>query len=103
MGMIQMLHEVSTATVTSQLIKQGGMRRRAVAGVRPIDRARCRFAGPAVTVRYAPMREDLDPVASIGHPDNPITRAIETMPAGAVMVIQAGGLEGGALGDVLIA
>src|SRR4051812_6784652 len=103
MGMIQMLHEVSTATVTSQLIKQGGMRTRAVRGVRPIDPARCRFAGPAVTVRYAPMREDLDAVASIGHPANPTTQAIETIPEGSVLVMQAGGMQGGALGDVLIA
>src|SRR3954452_21545388 len=103
MDMIQMLHEVSTATVTSQLIKQGGMRTRAVRGVRPIDPARCRFAGPAVTVRYAPMREDLDAIASIAHPSNPMTQAIETMAAGSVLVVQAGGMQGGALGDVLIA
>jgi regulator of RNase E activity RraA len=103
MDMIETLREVSTATVTSQLIKQGGMRTRAVRGVRPIDQARCRFAGPAVTVRYAPMREDLDPIASIGHEDNPMTKAIETMPAGSVLVIQAGGFAGGALGDVLVA
>jgi regulator of RNase E activity RraA len=103
MNMIEMLHEVSTATVTSQLIKQGGMRTRAVRGVRPIDPARCRFAGPAVTVRYAPMREDLDAIASIAHPSNPMTKAIETMPVGSVLVIQASGLQGGALGDVLIA
>lgn len=103
MNTIEMLHEVSTATVTSQLIKQGGMRTRAVRGVRPIDPGRCRFAGPAVTVRYAPMREDLDAIASIAHPDNPMTAAIETMPAGSVLVVQAGGMQGGALGDVLIA
>jgi regulator of RNase E activity RraA len=101
--LFEVLHEVSTATITSQLIKQAGMRTRSVRGVRPIDAARCRFAGPAVTVRYAPMREDLDAVASIAHPDNPMTKAIETAPPGAVLVIQAGGLQGGALGDVLIA
>jgi regulator of RNase E activity RraA len=103
MDMIETLHEVSTATITSQLIKQGGMRTRAVRGVRPIDPARFRFAGPAVTVRYAPMREDLDGLASIGHPDNPMTKAIETMPTGSVLVVQAGTMQGGALGDVLIA
>jgi len=102
-NVIETLKEVSTATVTSQLIKQAGMRTRAVRFVRPIDPSRCRFAGPAVTVRYAPMREDLDALASIGHPDNPMTKAIETVPPGSVLVIQAGGLHGGALGDVLIA
>lgn len=104
MDTIATLREVSTATITSQLIKQARMRSRAVRGVRPIDPARCRFAGPAVTVRYAPMREDLDPIASIAHPDNPMTRAIETMAPGSVLVIDAcGGEQGGALGDVLVA
>ena len=104
MDPIETLRAVSTATVTSQLIKQAGMRTRAVRGVRPIDPARCRFVGAAVTIRYAPMREDLDPVASIAHPDNPMTAAIETMAPGAVLVVDAGGRSaGGALGDVLVA
>jgi regulator of RNase E activity RraA len=104
MDIIETLRGVSTATITSQLIKQGGMRTRAVRGVRPIDPARCRFVGPAATVRYAPMREDLDPIASIAHPDNPMTRAIETMAPGSVLVVDSGGgAQGGALGDVLVA
>ncbi len=101
---LAILREVSTATVTSQLIKQGRMRTRSVLGVRPLDAARCRIVGPVVTVRYAPMREDLDPVASIAHPDNPMTRAIEESAAGSVLVVDMMGcVAGGALGDVLVA
>ena len=104
MDPIETLRGVSTATITSQLIKQAGMRTRAIRGVRPIDPARCRFVGPAVTVRYAPMREDLDAIASIAHPDNPMTRAIETVAPGSVLVVDSGGgSQGGALGDVLVA
>ena len=98
------LREVSTATVTSQLIKQGKMRTRSILGVHPLDPARCRIVGEVVTVRYAPMREDMDAVASIAHPDNPMTRAIETAPPGSVLVIDMMGCTaGGALGDVLVA
>jgi regulator of RNase E activity RraA len=98
------LREVSTATVTSQLLKQGGMRTRAMRGVAALDPARSRIVAEAVTVRYAPMREDLDPIASISHPDNPMTRAIETAAPGSVLVVDMMGVTlGGALGDVLVA
>ena len=101
---LTILRDVSTATITSQLIKQAKMRTRAILGVRPLDPAHARIAGPVVTVRYAPMREDLDPIASIAHPENPMTSAIETAPQGSVIIASMGGcVAGGALGDVLIA
>jgi regulator of RNase E activity RraA len=98
------LKHVSTATITSQLIKIAGMRSRSPRGVRPLQAARSRFVGPAVTLRYAPMREDLDTRASTVHPDNPTRRAIETAAAGSVLVIDMGGeIGGGAVGDILAA
>ena len=103
-GTLATLREVSTATITSQLIKQAKMRTRSVLGARPLDAGRCKMVGPVVTVRYAPFREDMDPVASISHPANPMTHAIETSAPGSVLVIDMGGcLAGGALGDVLVA
>ncbi|ODU54400.1 MAG: hypothetical protein ABS99_09415 [Acetobacteraceae bacterium SCN 69-10] len=96
--------KLSTATITSQLIKLGAMRTRSPLGVRPLNPARCRFVAPAVTLRYAPMREDLDGQASIVHPHNPTRLAVETTPAGSVLMIDQGGdLGGGALGDILVA
>lgn len=98
------LEGVSTATITSQLIKIAGLRSRAPIGVRPLNPARCRFVAPAVTLRYAPMREDLEKQASIVHPDNPTRLAVETTPEGSVLMIDQGGdLGGGALGDILVA
>jgi regulator of RNase E activity RraA len=48
------LHRVSTATLTTQLLKNHGLRTRAVPGVKPVDARRCSFVGPAYTVRYVP-------------------------------------------------
>ena len=101
---LEKLRHVSTATITAQLIKQGGMRTRAPVGVRPLNPARAKFVGPAYTLRYAPMREDLDARAATVHPDNPTRKAIEGAPPGSVLVIDMGGEIGaGALGDILVA
>lgn len=101
---LEKLKGVSTATITSQLIKIAGMRSRSPRGVRPLNPARCRFVGEAATLRYAPMREDLDGRASTVHQDNPTRLAVETTPAGHVLMIdQAGSQGGGALGDILVA
>ncbi len=98
------LRQVSTATITAQLIKIAGLRTRSPLGVHPLNLARARFVGPAVTLRYAPMREDLDSRASTVHPENPTRLAIETAPAGSVLVIDMGGsIGGGAIGDILAA
>ena len=100
---IEKLRQVSTATVTAQLIKQAGMRSRAPVGVRPLNPARAKFVGPAYTLRYAPMREDLDALAATVHPDNPTRKSIEGAPPGSVLVIDMGGEAGaGALGDILV-
>ena len=98
------LRQVSTATITAQLIKIAGMRSRSPLGIAPLDRKRARFVGPAVTLRYAPMREDLDGRASTVHAENPTRQAIETAPPGSVLVIDMGGsIGGGAIGDILAA
>jgi regulator of RNase E activity RraA len=101
---LEKLRQVSTATITSQLIKIAGLRSRSPLGIRPINPARAKFVGPAVTLRYAPMREDLDARASTVHPDNPTRHVIETAPAGSVLVVDMGGnIGGGAIGDILAA
>jgi regulator of RNase E activity RraA len=98
------LRQVSTATITAQLIKIAGLRSRSPLGISPLNPARSRFVGPAVTLRYAPMREDLDARASTVHPDNPTRRVIETASPGSVLVIDmAGAIGGGAIGDILAA
>ena len=53
------LRHVSTATLTSQLIKLAGLRTRSPLNIKPLNMAKSRFVGPAVTLRYGPLREDL--------------------------------------------
>src|SRR5258708_7149215 len=100
---LEQLKSVSTATITSQLLRAHGMRTRAIAGVRPINPARCHFVGPAFTLRYVPRREDLAAGGSRALTTNPMHAAIEAIPAGSVFVLDMQGNRScGALGDVLI-
>jgi regulator of RNase E activity RraA len=95
--------EASTATLSIQLLKRG-LRSCAVSGVRPLNPAASRFAGPAYTLRFIPAREDLAVPASVARPDNPQRVAIEDVPAGAVLVIDAlRETRAGTLGDILAA
>lgn len=104
MTLIETLRQVGTATLAAQLLKKHGMRTRQVREVRPLDPARCRFVGPAVTLRYAPAREDLMAEAMLDHPANPTAPLVDALPEGAVLVVEMGGsLAGGALGDIMVA
>ena len=101
---LERLHRVSTATITTQLLKNHGMRSRAITGMQPVDKRRCKFVGPAFTVRYVPMREDLSMGGKRQLGMNPLGDAIDAAPAGSVFVFDMNGDAGcGALGDILIA
>src|SRR3546814_5964940 len=50
------------------------------------------MVGEAFTVRFIPMREDLATPAALGARDNPSRIAIDTVPQGAVLVIDGRGL-----------
>lgn len=101
---LDLLKGVSSATVTTQLLKNHGMRTRSIRGVQPISPDRCRFVGPAFTMRYVPVREDLIPTGSLANPDNPMRQAVETIPAGSVLVMDMQADPNcGALGEILVA
>lgn len=94
---------VTTASLTAQLVKRG-MRTRAIANIGPINPDTPRVFGPAYTLRYIPMREDLATGAAMADPENPQRKAIEIMPAGHVLVADTHGLDvSGTLGDILVA
>jgi regulator of RNase E activity RraA len=97
------LRQATTAAITGQLYKVHGLRYPAVQGVVPLDGGNCRFAGPAYTIRYVPQREDLNSSTDLGSKDSKVTRALEEIPEGAVLVLdmQRNGTVG-ALGDVLV-
>jgi regulator of RNase E activity RraA len=96
------LTSVSTATVTTVLLKKG-LRNVWMRGTRPLKPGQGRVAGAAFTFRFVPAREDLATPASWASPVS--TRAaIEAMPPGAVAVIDARGVrDAGVFGDILAA
>lgn len=95
------LKQISTATITLQLLKRG-IRNTYMRGVAPLAPMEDRLVGEAVTLRFIPMREDLATPESLGDKNNPQRVAIDTMPAGAILVIDARGVaDCASLGDIL--
>ncbi|MCC7485299.1 MAG: ribonuclease activity regulator RraA [Burkholderiales bacterium] len=100
---LECLRRVSTATLTSQLLKRG-MRNRSMRGVQPIHAVSERMVGEAMTLRNIPAREDLDTMESLASIEHPQRKAFETIAAGRILVIDCRGETGvGAAGDILIA
>jgi regulator of RNase E activity RraA len=83
--LIERLRRVSTATLTTLLFKRG-LRNAYIQGVRPVGVPGNTMVGPATTLRYIPAREDLDHVGVFADPAHPQRRAVETIPAGHVLV-----------------
>ena len=97
------LEAVTTATLTTVLLKRG-LRNVWIRGALPLDeRLPPRRVGRAFTLRFVPAREDLATPASWASPIS--TRAaIEAMPAGAIAVVDAMGVDSaGIFGDILCA
>ena len=97
-----LLADVSTATLTTVLLKKG-LRNVWLRGPRPLRADAPRVVGEAFTLRFVPAREDLATPASWSSPVS--TRAaIEAMPEGAVAVVDAMGIvDAGIFGDILCA
>ena len=96
------LANVSTATVTTVLLKKG-LRNVWMRGPGPLRPDSPRIFGRAFTLRFVPMREDLATPESWASPRS--TRAaIEAMPAGCIAVVDAMGVtDAGIFGDILCA
>jgi regulator of RNase E activity RraA len=100
MSALDTLKNVTTGTITTMLLKKG-IRRSWMAGAMPLGSAGKRVVGPAFTLRFVPVREDLATPESWSSPIS--TRAaIEAMPEKAVVVADAMGVTGaGIFGDIL--
>src|SRR5260221_8549428 len=96
------LRKVTTATITTMLLKKGS-RRWWMHGPKPLVPGGPRLVGPAFTLGFVPAREDLATPESWGKPIS--TRAaIEAMPEGVIAVADAMGIEtAGIFGDILCA
>ncbi|MGA1287435.1 MAG: ribonuclease activity regulator RraA [Rubrivivax sp.] len=101
-SIIDALRTVSTATLTTVLLKKG-LRKVWMRGTKPIRPGQPRLVGRAFTLRFVPAREDLATPESWGAPIS--TRAaIEAMPEGCIAVVDAMGCqEAGIFGDILCA
>lgn len=98
--LIERLQGVSTATLTTQLLKRG-YRSRFVAGAKPL-KSGTRMVGAARTMRYVPMREDIDTLDSLGDPSNVQRTLIEDIHPGEVLVIDGmQRTDAGSLGSIL--
>ena len=94
------LKNITTGTITTMLLKKG-IRHAWMKGAMPFGFSGKRVVGPAFTLRFVPVREDLATPESWMKPIS--TRgAIEAMPADCVVVADAMGVTGaGIFGDIL--
>jgi regulator of RNase E activity RraA len=97
---LKTLRNVTTGTITTILLKRG-IRRTWMQGPMPLTPGGTRVVGPAFTLRFVPVREDLATPESWAKPIS--TRAaIEAMPEGCVVVVDAMGVQNaGIFGDIL--
>ncbi|RJE85061.1 ribonuclease activity regulator RraA [Paracoccus onubensis] len=80
------LKKISTASIATALFKRG-LRNQFIQGVVPVAPKDENMVGPAFTLRYIPAREDRNPITVFRNADHPQRVAIETCPAGHVLVM----------------
>lgn len=85
---IEKLKKVSTATVATILFKRG-LKNQFIQDVKTLSKGKGTMVGEAFTLRYIPAREDLNPITVFQDPEHPQRKAVESCPAGAVMVIDS--------------
>lgn len=99
---LDLLGQVSTATLSSQMRKRG-FRNVFMHGPAPL-RPDLRMAGQALTLRYIPTREDLDRTGEFDNRTNKQRLAVEQVGRGDVLVIDARGeTRAASLGNILAA
>lgn len=100
-AVIDTLSAITTATISTILFKKG-LRNVWLRGPKPLRADQGRCVGRAFTLRFIPAREDLATAAAWSSPRS--TRvAIEHMPAGSIVVVDAMGVtDAGIFGDILV-
>ena len=97
---LDLARRISTATLTSQLQKRG-FANTFMLGVQPL-RPELRLAGQAFTLRFIPMREDIEPPGETDNRTSKQRLAVEAVGPGDVLVIDArGDVRAATLGDIL--
>ena len=99
---LESLEQVSVATLATALFKRG-LRNQVVQNVRPVAPKGKNMVGPAFTLRYMPAREDRNQLAEFKNPKHPQRHAIETCPAGYVLIMDSRcKADAASAGDILI-
>jgi regulator of RNase E activity RraA len=99
---LDLLKEVSTATITTQLLKKAGMRSRHIAGAAPLALTVSHFVGIAYTMRFVPLREDLEAWNSLEDSESVMLRVMDSIPMGSALIVDAQGISSaGVIGDIL--
>ena len=84
----EQLRTVNISTLTTCLFRRG-FRSRLIDGVCPINVDVARMVGEAFTLRFIPMREDIDVMAAYADEAHVQRQAMEECPAGHVLVIDS--------------
>jgi len=96
------LRQVSTSTLATQLYRRG-FRQPALPGVRPLSQVVNGFVGIAFTMRFIPVREDVDTLDPYKSGNTLQWDAIENVPPGHVIVVDSRGDASAASGgDILM-
>ncbi len=99
---LEKLAHVSVATLATALFKRG-LRNQVIQGVHPVRAKGRNMVGPAFTLRYIPAREDRNTLDVFRNPQHPQRHAIETCPAGHVLVMDSRkDARAASAGDILI-
>ena len=98
---LEALRVVSTATLTTQLMARG-LRNTFLPGLTALNPRRTRMVGEAFTLRCIPSREDIDVLSVYQDYDHPQRKAVESVPPGGVLVVDARGqTRAASLGHIL--
>lgn len=96
------LKTVSTPTLATCLYKKG-FKNQFIQDVRPLQLGKPTMVGEAFTMRYIPAREDRNPITIFRNADHPQRVAVETCPAGSVLVIDSRkDARAASAGDILV-
>lgn len=98
----QQLRRVSTATLTTALMKRG-LRNVFMQGVAALRSYESSMVGEAFTLRYIPAREDIDQLSIFNDRDHPQRKAIEDVPPGCVLVMDGRGDTSAATAGAILA
>jgi hypothetical protein len=85
-SVLEKLRQVSTSTIATQLYKRG-FRQSQLLGVKPLSEVADGFVGEAFTMRFIPMREDVDGLDPYRSGNTLQWEAFEALPSCAAAVL----------------